>query len=127
LACVRNERNRNFGPACNQGAAAGQAEFVLFLNNDTLLTPGWTDPLLAAFREDPTLGAAGPLLVYPNSRRVQHPGIAFAPPLACEHLYEQFPASHPAWPEAEVQAVTGPRSCCRGTCSPPAAGSLRTT
>lgn len=108
FAFLRNERNRNFGPACNQGAASCEAEFVLFLNNDTLLTPDWTEPLLAAFREDPVLGAAGPLLLYPNSRRVQHAGIAFAPTLAVEHLYEQFPATHPALARRrKLQAVTG--------------------
>lgn len=104
----RNERNLNFGPACNQGAAAADAEFVLFLNNDTLATPGWTAPLLAAFAADPQLGAAGPLLLYPGSRRVQHAGIAFAPTLAVEHLYEQFPAAHPALARRRrLQAATG--------------------
>jgi hypothetical protein len=105
---VRNEENLGFGPACNQGAAAGEAEFVLFLNNDTLLTPDWTIPLLAAFAQDPGLGAAGPLLLYPGSRRVQHAGIAFSPTLAVEHLYEQFPATHPAvLRRRKLQAATG--------------------
>jgi GT2 family glycosyltransferase len=108
FAFLRNERNLNFGPACNQGAAAVEAEFVLFLNNDTLLTPGWTGPLLEAFSQDPNLGAAGPLLLYPGSRRVQHAGIAFAPTLAVEHLYEQFPANHPALARRrKLQAATG--------------------
>ncbi len=108
FACLRNEANVGFGPACNQGAAAAEAEFVLFLNNDTLLTPGWTAPLLAAFQADPGLGAAGPLLLYPGSGRVQHLGIAFAPTLAVEHLYEQFPATHPAVRKRRrLQAATG--------------------
>ena len=85
-----------------------RSEFVLFLNNDTLLTSNWTAPLLAAFLEDPGLGAAGPLLLYPGSRRVQHAGIAFAPTLAVEHLYEQFPAGHPALARRRrLQAATG--------------------
>jgi len=105
---VRNERNLNFGPACNQGAAAVDAAFVLFLNNDTLPAPGWTAPLLEAFTTDGKLGAAGPLLLYPGSRRVQHCGIAFAPTLAVEHLYEQFPAGHPALARRRsLQAATG--------------------
>lgn len=108
FALARNERNRNFGPACNQGAAAVDAAFVLFLNNDTLLTPGWTAPLLDAFAQEEKLGAAGPLLLYPGSRRVQHCGIAFAPTLAVEHLYDQFPAGHPALARRRrLQAATG--------------------
>lgn len=116
FAFVRNERNLNFGPACNQGATTQDATFVLFLNNDTLLTPGWTAPLLEAFAADDSLGAAGPLLLYPGSRRVQHCGIAFAPTLAVEHLYEQFPADHPALGRRrDLQAATGAALMLRRT------------
>lgn len=34
---VRNQENRGFGAACNQGTRVGNAEFILFLNPDTLL------------------------------------------------------------------------------------------
>jgi len=36
---IRNETNRGFGAACNQGAAAGEAPFLLLLNPDTRVTP----------------------------------------------------------------------------------------
>ncbi len=39
LAFVRNLENRGFGSACNQGAAIGQADYVLFLNPDTMMFP----------------------------------------------------------------------------------------
>lgn len=108
---IRNEENRNFGPACNQGAAAGTelgAPYLLFLNNDTLTTSGWLPPLLAAFQEVPDLGACSPLLLFPDTRRVQHCGIAFSPTLATEHLYSQFPPEHPAVRRPrDVAALTG--------------------
>ncbi|MFI9766633.1 glycosyltransferase family 2 protein [Streptomyces sp. NPDC052415] len=37
LEVVRNGRNRGFATACNQGAARGGSDFVLFLNPDTQL------------------------------------------------------------------------------------------
>jgi len=37
LDVVRNARNRGFAAACNQGAARGGSDFVLFLNPDTQL------------------------------------------------------------------------------------------
>lgn len=37
LQIIRNTENRGFGAACNQGAALGDAEYLLFLNPDTLL------------------------------------------------------------------------------------------
>jgi GT2 family glycosyltransferase len=39
LDVVRNARNRGFAVACNQGAARGDSDLVLFLNPDTELYP----------------------------------------------------------------------------------------
>ncbi|MFF7559244.1 glycosyltransferase family 2 protein [Streptomyces pseudovenezuelae] len=39
LDVVRNTRNRGFAVACNQGAARGDSDLVLFLNPDTELYP----------------------------------------------------------------------------------------
>lgn len=36
---IRNEQNRGFAAACNQGAAGSQAAYLLFLNPDTRLLP----------------------------------------------------------------------------------------
>jgi len=43
LVILRNDRNRGFGPACNQGARLGAAEHVLFLNPDTRVAPDSLD------------------------------------------------------------------------------------
>ncbi|MCK9521207.1 MAG: glycosyltransferase family 2 protein [Dehalococcoidia bacterium] len=47
---LRNSRNLGFTGACNlalERIVAGDAEFVLFLNDDTEVTPGFLGPLLA--------------------------------------------------------------------------------
>jgi len=41
IRCIRNEENRGFPAACNQGIVAASGERILLLNNDTLVTPGW--------------------------------------------------------------------------------------
>ena len=46
-----NRRNAGFAPACNQGAAHGRAEFVLFLNPDTVVPAGALTRALAAFED----------------------------------------------------------------------------
>jgi GT2 family glycosyltransferase/glycosyltransferase involved in cell wall biosynthesis/Tfp pilus assembly protein PilF len=73
-ACF-NEKNLGFARACNQGAQTARGEWLLFLNNDTLPTPGWLDALLAASQR-PEVGVVGAKLLYPDGR-VQHAGIGF--------------------------------------------------
>ena len=85
--------NQNFGPACNAGAVVAKAPLLLFLNNDTVLTPGWAAPLLEALVNDASLGAVGPLLLYGNGT-VQHLGVTYSP-LGTRHLYMRFPGNHP--------------------------------
>jgi len=62
-AVVLNERNRGFGPANNQGASRAVGRYVLFLNNDALVLPGWLPPLLQRAESDVRIGAVGPRLL----------------------------------------------------------------
>ena len=102
---IRFEENRNFGPACNAGASVASAPLLFFLNNDTLLTPGWAPPLLDALAGDSSLGAVGPLLLYEDGT-VQHVGVFFAP-LSIGHLYQGFPGDHPVTARPrQCQALT---------------------
>ena len=93
FCAIRFTENRNFGPACNAGAAKALAPLLFFLNNDTLMTPDWAPPLLAALKENASLGAVGPLLLYENNT-VQHLGACLYPG-GLSHLYQNFPADHP--------------------------------
>lgn len=102
---LRFPQNVNFGPACNTGAAAASSRLLFFLNNDTLLTPGWSEPLLRALEEDDGLGAVGPLLLYPDNT-VQHLGVTFST-RGVSHLYDGFPADHPVVKKKRrLQAIT---------------------
>lgn len=60
---VHNDTNRGFGPACNQGAAAGSAEFVLFLNPDTAAEGDPFSPIVATFDARAEVVALAPRLV----------------------------------------------------------------
>lgn len=63
---VMNGRNVGFGAACNQGmrmALADGAEFLLLLNNDTLIDPNVISKLVNAMQSDVRIGASGPRIL----------------------------------------------------------------
>lgn len=109
---IRNEKNINYGPANNQAAKLAAGQFLLLLNNDTELLPGWHGPLLKDFHDFQNIGATGPLLLYPATepfgRTVQHLGIAVSPDMWFKHLYEGIPETSPlAQKRRFFQAITG--------------------
>jgi GT2 family glycosyltransferase/glycosyltransferase involved in cell wall biosynthesis len=63
---IRNEENKGFVDASNQGAAAARGKYVLFLNNDTEVLPGWLDHLVDTIEAEPANGAVGSMFLYPD-------------------------------------------------------------
>jgi GT2 family glycosyltransferase len=60
LRVLRSSENLGFPKAANLGIASARAESVVLLNNDTVVPPGWLEPLLDALA-DPAVGLAGPV------------------------------------------------------------------
>ncbi len=78
LRILRNDRNLGFIGTSNTGATAARGDFLLFLNNDTQVTPNWLDGLLACFNDRKDCGIAGSRLVYPDGRLQEAGGLVFA-------------------------------------------------
>ncbi len=68
LVLIRNDRNRGFAAACNQGAKGSSADYLLFLNPDTRLLPdSLASPLVFMERpENQSIGIAGIQLLDPD-------------------------------------------------------------
>lgn len=75
---LRNATNLGYIGSCNAGAGIARGEFLLFLNNDTQVTQGWLDELLACFVEEEGCGIAGSRLAYPDGRLQEAGGIVYA-------------------------------------------------
>ncbi|WP_458788869.1 glycosyltransferase [Dyella jiangningensis] len=107
LRLLRNDRNLGFIGTSNAGATAARGDFLLFLNNDTQVTPNWLDGLLACFRDREDCGIAGSRLVYPDGRLQEAGGLVFGDG-SCwtSGRFEQRDA--PAWRyRREVDYVSG--------------------
>ncbi len=72
---VRNTTNLGFVRTCNAGAALARGRYLFFLNNDTLVKPGWLDELVVTFEQVPNVGIAGSKLLFPDGKLQEAGGI----------------------------------------------------
>jgi len=61
IIVIENSTNRGFAAGCNQGISVAQGEFILLLNNDTVVTPGWLSGMRELFDRYPDAGIVGPM------------------------------------------------------------------
>lgn len=112
---IKNSENMGFAIACNQGAYQAKKdghEYLLFLNNDTVVTQNWLPPLVKAL-ENPRVGMVGPLLLYPD-KTVQHCGVVFTPIKKVAHIYSYFPPNHyNVLKKRKFRVITGAVLLCR--------------
>src|SRR5262245_16432132 len=58
--------NLGFGGGCNRGAAQSSGEFLVFLNDDVEVLPGWLEALVETADRHPDAGAVGSLILSPD-------------------------------------------------------------
>lgn len=56
---VLHAHNGGFGAACNTGAKFATGDYVLFLNADCTVTPGWIKPMYEMAKSDSAIGIVG--------------------------------------------------------------------
>ncbi|MFO1415472.1 MAG: glycosyltransferase [Burkholderiales bacterium] len=73
----RNPQNLGFIGTCNRGAELARGGTLVFLNNDTIVTPGWLEALLRVFADRADAGLVGARLIYPDGRLQEAGGIVW--------------------------------------------------
>ncbi len=70
--------NGGFIESCNTGAQMASGQYLMFLNNDTVVHNQWLQTLLDVFDHYPDAGLVGSKLVYPNNQLQEAGGIIFS-------------------------------------------------
>lgn len=68
IRVVDSAINRGFAGGCQLGVRASTTPFVMFLNDDVCVSPGWLEPLLETMAERPRAGAVGPRVLGGDGR-----------------------------------------------------------
>jgi GT2 family glycosyltransferase len=61
MRLVCNAENLGYTASANLGVMGSDADWVILLNSDAIVTPGWIEGLLEAAGDDPRVGLVGPL------------------------------------------------------------------
>jgi GT2 family glycosyltransferase/glycosyltransferase involved in cell wall biosynthesis len=73
LHIVKTTTNSGFLRNCNNAAKFARGKYLLLLNNDTVVSPGWMDMLFKVMEEEKTAAIVGSKLLYPD-RTIQEAG-----------------------------------------------------
>ena len=75
VTLIVSRENLGFAGGNNLGIKVSRGEYILFLNNDTEVAPGFLEPLVALFQSNPQAGAASSKILYYNSgETIQYAG-----------------------------------------------------
>jgi GT2 family glycosyltransferase len=67
---IASKENLGFAGGNNLGILESTGEYLLFLNNDTEVDPGFLEPLVHLFEMNPNAGAASSKILYHNSDNI---------------------------------------------------------
>ena len=96
LVYLRNPQNLGFIGSCNRGASAARGAYLVFLNNDTVVTQGWLAALHETFQQIPEAGLVGAKLVYPDGRLQEAGGVIWGDASGANYGHSDDP-EHPRY------------------------------
>lgn len=64
IRVLRSEENLGFAGGNNLGIAQAKGDYILLINNDTLVPPGFLQPLVAVLNSDERIGIVSPKIYY---------------------------------------------------------------
>lgn len=92
IRVIKNSKNKGFVEACNQGAAQARGQYLVFLNNDTLVQKNWLETLLKTFDNDKLVGAVGSMIIYPDGHLQEAGAVIWRDATADTYGWQENPA-----------------------------------
>lgn len=81
---IIHPENLGFAGGNNLALARASGSYLLLLNNDTEVTPGFLEPMVDACEQQPAIGVMSPRILFHNSGNlVQYAGTSAINPLTC--------------------------------------------
>lgn len=71
---LKSSRNLGFAGGNNLAIRQAQGEYILLLNNDTEVDPGFLEPMIDLYNHVPELGIVSPLIIYYGKNQIQYAG-----------------------------------------------------
>ena len=68
----KNKSNLGYAAGNNVGIKISSGEFIVLLNNDTLVSPRWLEGMHSCFEHDSTLGLVGPITNSVGNEQLVH-------------------------------------------------------
>lgn len=77
IILIKSKENLGFAGGNNLGIKQSKGEYILLLNNDTEVDPGFMEPLIAKFQSNPSIGAISPKIYFHHTpNMLQFTGIS---------------------------------------------------
>lgn len=104
---IRTPNNLGFLNNCNFAAKHSKGDYLVFLNNDTVVQDGWLQYLVDEISKDESIGLVGSKLIYPDGRLQEAGGIVYRDGNACNYGHGQNPYALEYSYVREVDYISG--------------------
>lgn len=71
---IESKINLGFAGGNNLAVRDSESEYIAFLNNDTVVTKNFLEPLIAKLQSDELIGMVSPKIVYEGTNKIQYAG-----------------------------------------------------
>jgi len=70
ITFILNPKNEGFAGGNNRGIEKAKGDIILLLNNDTEVEPGFLEPIIDLFNNDPAIGIVSPKIRYYQTKSI---------------------------------------------------------